>query len=51
MLYDMLLCARWCSSCKAAFPALCRIPTTAAYAKHFNFYKANIELPDMQVGC
>ncbi|GAX80507.1 hypothetical protein CEUSTIGMA_g7945.t1 [Chlamydomonas eustigma] len=35
--------AGWCSSCKGAFPALCKIPNDKELASRFRFIKANVE--------
>mmetsp|Transcript_13953 Transcript_13953/g.30162 ORF Transcript_13953/g.30162 Transcript_13953/m.30162 type:complete len:218 (-) Transcript_13953:791-1444(-) len=42
------LFAGWCSSCKAAYPALCKIPKEKEIGSKFRFIKANIEDEDMK---
>lgn len=37
------LYAGWCSSCKSAFPALCKIPMDLELADKYTFLKVNIE--------
>lgn len=37
--------AGWCSSCKAAYPALCKIAANEDFRKSFLFAKADIQVP------
>lgn len=39
--------AGWCSSCKAAYPALCKIAGSLDYTKDFHFVKANVQKRDI----
>ncbi|GMH46167.1 hypothetical protein BSKO_14135 [Bryopsis sp. KO-2023] len=37
--------AGWCSSCKSAYPALCKIASNEDHRKNFLFAKADIQVP------
>lgn len=39
--------AGWCSSCKAAYPALCKIAGNMEFNKNFKFVKANVQEKDV----
>lgn len=41
------LYAGWCSSCKAAYPAICRVAANPEFQKNFKFVKADIQRGDV----
>lgn len=39
--------AGWCSSCKAAYPALCKVAGNEEFKKNFKFVKADVQIKDV----
>lgn len=39
--------AGWCSSCKAAYPALCKVAGNEEFKKNFKFVKADVQRKDI----
>ncbi|CAD7698362.1 unnamed protein product [Ostreobium quekettii] len=39
--------AGWCSSCKAAYPALCKVAANPDFTKNFKFVKADVQTRDI----